>query len=336
MILTLLCDRYVVQAADRRVTYGDGRVGEVMNKTVIVGGVGTAAYTGLAFIDGKNPTDMLLMDSLAQSFKHRENALERLAHDAERAVRLNRTLPLSVKDRAQIARTSFVVGYFRQPGVSTTPSLVVVSNAQSDFTEAWEANASKKFRVVAGDIPRGRLFLHVAGQPLPPTIRARVVRQTCEAAGRGTGPEPIARLLARAIQDVSATNPGVGSNVTCILVRNMTPPGPDPSGEFTINMMGTIPLGEHASREAHFFESPRGDIREEQITSIFLPDARDPEIAFGPSYVSPDFQMHSPILGPEYIVQVAQKAVEDLRAGRTVNLRAPARFRRLPEGRTLP
>lgn len=336
MILTLLSDRYVVQAADRRVTYGDGRVGEVMNKTVIVGGVGTAAYTGLAFIDGNSPTDMLLMNSLAQSFKNRENALARLAHDAERAVRMNRALPPNGEERAQIARTTFVLGYFREPGVSPGPSLVVVSNAQSDFSEAWQPTAAKKFGVVTGDLPQRQTFLHVAGQPLPPPIRARLARQTREIVRRGNGPEPAARLLARAIQDVSSINPSVGSNVTCVLVRNMPPPAPTASGEFAISMLGPVPLGEHALREANFFGSPRGDIQEEQITSIFLPDARDPEIAFGPSYVSPDIQMHSPVMGPEYMSQAAQNAVDNLRAGRTVDLRVPTRFRRLPERRVLP
>jgi hypothetical protein len=336
MILTLLCDRFIVQAADRRVTYGDGRVSEVMNKTVIVAGAGTAAYTGLAFVDGRNPTDLMLIDSLARSFKNRQNALERLAHDAERAIRLNRSLPKDVTERSRLARTSFVLGFFKNPGSSGGPSLAVVSNAQGDFTEAWRETASKRFGAVAGDLPLGQTFLHVAGQPLPASLRARLVRQSREVIRRGNGPEAAARLLARAIQDVSSTNPGVGSNVTCILVRNMSEPLPSASGEVTINAMGLIPLGEHALREANFFTSPHGDVREEQITSIFLPDARNPEIAYGPSYVSPDFQLHSPVMGPDYMFQAAQQAVENLRAGKPVDLRVPPRFRRMAEPRVLP
>lgn len=307
-----------------------------MNKTVVVAGVGTAAYTGLAFIDGRQPTDMLLLGSLAQSFKNRENALERLAHDAERAVRMNRSLPTDQSRRKEIARASFVLGYFIEPGRSTVPSLVVVSNAQSDFTEAWRPTASKKFSVVAGNVPRGQIFLHVAGQPLPKPIRARVVRQSREIVRRCDAPEPAARLLARAIQDVSSNNPGVGCNVTCVLVRNMPTPAASATGELTVNMMSPVPLGQNALREANFFASPRGDIREEQITSIFLPDAQNPEIAFGPSNVSPQFQMHSPVFGPEYVTKAAEEAVKSLRAGRPVDLRVPSQFRRLPEPRVLP
>lgn len=335
MILTLLCERYIVQAADRRVTYSDGRAGEVMNKIVVIANAGTAAYTGLAFVDGRNPTDMLLLDSIARSFKNRTNAIERLAHQATRAVRMNHALPSSETQRATIARTSFVLGVYERPGESPGPTLIVVSNAQADFSEAWLPMASKKFHAMVGTVPHGSARLHVAGQPLPPVVRKRLTRQTRDLIHRGVGPEAAARLLARAIQDVSSANPSVGSNVTCVLVRNVPAPEPGPEG-LAINVMGMVPLGEQATREANFFRAPFGDLQEEQITSIFLPDPNEPQVAYGPSYVSADVQLHSPIAGPDYAFRVAEKAVANLRAGRTIDLRIPEPFRRRREPRILP
>jgi hypothetical protein len=56
LVLTFVSDRYIVQASDRRVTYEDGRVSEVMNKAVIISHYGCAAYTGLALLDEQVPT----------------------------------------------------------------------------------------------------------------------------------------------------------------------------------------------------------------------------------------------------------------------------------------
>jgi hypothetical protein len=55
LVLTFLSERFIVQASDRRILYSDGRVSEVMNKAVVIGTVGCAAYTGLTFLDGRVP-----------------------------------------------------------------------------------------------------------------------------------------------------------------------------------------------------------------------------------------------------------------------------------------
>ncbi len=85
----------------------------------------------------------------------------------------------------------------------------------------------------------------------------------------------------------------------------MPAPKPDPEG-LAINVLGMVPLGEHATREANFFRAPFGDLQEEQITSIFLPDPSEPQVAYGPSYVSADVQLHSPIAEPVIPVRAAR------------------------------
>jgi hypothetical protein len=51
------------------------------------------------------------MDSVSGSFKYGTNAVERLAHDAARGVRMNRALTTNAVRRARIARTSFVLKF---------------------------------------------------------------------------------------------------------------------------------------------------------------------------------------------------------------------------------
>jgi hypothetical protein len=342
LILTLVTDRFIVQASDRRVTYGDGRVGEVMNKAVVISTTACAAYTGLAFLDGKMPTDLFLMSAIDDAFASGTPVFDRLAHDAERAVRLNRSLPKTEPERSQIARTSFVVAAFvpvldvdgHESG-RRAPVLTIVSNAQFDLGESWADQAIKRFERTQVAVRGGSAFLHAAGVPVPSKTRKRLERALRHALERGAQPESVARLLARAVRDVHETNPGVGPSVNCVIVRDMAPPANN-GAQLQIPVM-TVPLGAYALREANFFNGPAGHIKAEPVSSIFLPHPDHPEVALGPSFVMPgSIQMHSPLMVPEPLAEIASRAVEDLRADRIVNLEIPRRFRRTQEPRYLP
>lgn len=346
MIITLVTDDYIVQASDRRVTYGS-RVGEVMNKAVIIDRSGCAAYTGLAFLDGKMPTDEFLMEAIDSAATEGEDPFQRLARHASRAVHLNKRLPNGEAERKEIARTSFVIAEFvrgagpcdARPTAPSAPVLTVVSNAQADLSESWAPQARKKFQSVHATVQPGEWILHVAGQAIPGVLRRRLDRDVSRAIARCAGPEPAARLLARAIQTVSETNKYVGPSVNCVMIRNIeSDPYYDASGQrIEIGPAFDVPLGEYGQREANYFVGPRSDKRPEPVQSVFLPHPDHPEVAHGPSFVLRGMMRgHSPIVAREEISDVAVKAVQDLRAGRTVDLSLPKQFRRPREPRILP
>ena len=59
----------------------------------------------------------------------------------------------------------------------------------------------------------------MAGQPVPEEIRVPLERLIGECLRRDLMPEAVARLLARANREVSATNSAVGPNVMCTFVH---------------------------------------------------------------------------------------------------------------------
>lgn len=232
LIISYLTGRYIVQASDRRVTYGDGRVGEVMNKAVVIGHSGCAAYTGLAFLDGRHPTDEFLMQCVFDSASNNQVVFDVMSRSASRAVRMNPGLPKEAVHRGEVSRTSFVICSFmpraREPQLNKAsdrvPVLTVISNAQFDLSESWATSADKHFRMTQGAISPGKSFLHAAGQPIPALVRKRLVRDLARADRRSGEPEVAARLIARAIQEVHTANSAVGPSVNCVLVRNITTP----------------------------------------------------------------------------------------------------------------
>lgn len=344
LIITFVSGRYIIQASDRRVTYGDGRVGEVMNKGVVIGDAACAAYTGLAFLGGgSHPTDEFVMESVARSMNVDDpELLERLARDATRTVRMNRDLPKGAQ-RDEIARTSIVLAGL-VPSVDAAtgkhgrrryPMLSVVSNAQFDLSEEWAPTARPKFEVQRAWVPDGRWFLHSAGQRIPATVKRRLIRSLRVAVDRCVHPEPAARLIARAVRDVHEVNEFVGPSVNVVIVRDLVRAADAEGRIFGAGIVA--PLGQHLLREANHFRGPFGDIQAEPVSTIFLPHPEFPEVSQGPSQVLQGGSMHhSMTFGPEDMAEVAAKATKDLRANRTVNLAVPIKHRRQREPRVLP
>lgn len=344
LIITFVSGRYIIQASDRRVTYGDGRVGEVMNKGIVIGDSACAAYTGLAFLGGgRHPTDEFVMESVARSMNVDDpDLLERLARDASRTVRMNRDLPKGAQ-RDEIARTSIVLAGF-VPGIDAAtgkqrsrryPILSVVSNAQFDLSEEWAPAARPKFEVQRAWVPDGRWFLHSAGQRIPSTVKRQLIRSLRVAVDRCVHPEPVARLIARAVRDVHEVNDFVGPSVNVVVVRDLVRPADADGKIFGVPIVA--PLGPYLLREANHFRGPFGDIKAEPVSSIFLPHPQFPEVSQGPSQVLQGGSMlHSMTFGPKEMSNVAAKATKDLRANRTVSLAVPIKYRRQREPRVLP
>ena len=99
------------------------------------------------------------------------------------------------------------------------PFLAVISNAQ-DLTEQWRPEADQNFSVhmrYLGD--EERFILYAAGQPFTGIVRAELEREIRKCLSRIQHPESLARLMARAVRLVAASNPLVGPNVMCTMVR---------------------------------------------------------------------------------------------------------------------
>ena len=311
-----------MQTSDRRITLADGSVGgDMFNKAVLVGRESAIAYTGLAYCDGRHPTDELVLDALQATLKLGQDPLERLRVDATHAVKLlRRKLPPSTRN--SITRTSFVaVGFAnseksvvrdRSGGDSLIPFLSVVSNAQTVHSEAWDPEANRQFSATSISLGPGEMFkLHVAGQSVSPKIRTQLHRQLRDCIDRCEHPESSARLLTRAIRAVASINPAVGSGAMNVLVRR-SEAGKEFAGEFSGPV---LPVNGHESIEIDYFKHARGD--QPPSPWIFSPSPGGAFTHFGPAWVTPEMQLRDMVVGvagPE--TEDAQLQLEEYRAGR--------------------
>lgn len=324
LILTLVTHRLTIQVSDRRATYPDGAYEEVMNKAVLLGRTATASYTGLAFLDGRHPTDETVMDSLTQVLKH-GSGLDRVANTLTGALRLNQAIPKVTE--APVARTSIVLtGFCETDGDKllirdelaepVRPFLATVSNAHDDLEGPWLPTPLKGFRVHSRLLAdNDTLLLHVAGQPLEHSEEVLLKRSLRRALARTAQPESAMRLMARMVQTVADRNAAVGRNVMCVAVRrsNMSLPKPNEQGE-TYYFPFQAPIREHAWQESNWFRGGSPD--EEQPWGVYLPDLRRPGVVYGPSYLDHQVQVHSPIASWSDLFGPANENLERVRAGR--------------------
>jgi hypothetical protein len=244
LLLTCITHRFVVQASDRLLTFPNGSVAdEKANKATVLGNHATFAYTGLARCSVTETTDALLARCLGRHEESLDRLFGYLAKEARQSIRSLDLPGVSPSNRRVVRRTSFVGGgYFAEKKIrikklpsldELKPFLAVISNAQG-ITEEWRPLADQDFSSVTEILQPNVLFmLHAAGQPFDGPDRLRLERSIRRSLNRITHPEPIARLLTRAIREVADRNEYVGPNVMCTMVRRrraITPPGTFQSG----------------------------------------------------------------------------------------------------------
>lgn len=230
LLLTCVTDQFVVQASDRLLTSTTGTsVDEKANKATVLGNHATFAYTGLTRCSAAESTDALLARCLARHEQSFDRLLGYLAREAARSIRNLRLPGVPPSDRRAVRRTSFAGGGYvaeknsrlnKMPSLDELhPFLAVISNAQG-ITEEWRPLADQEFSSVIRLLGRDEQFLlHAAGQPFEGLERVRLERSIRRSLERITHPEPIARLLTRAIRGVADRNRVVGRNVMCTMVR---------------------------------------------------------------------------------------------------------------------
>jgi hypothetical protein len=307
LLLTCVTHRFVVQASDRRLTLTNGAIyEEIANKATLLGNHATFAYTGLSKLSVSTPTDVLLLRSLAEPGVPILKLLRNLGENAGRSIR-NLSLPgVRPSDRGWIRRTSFVGGGFfglhhperfgRRPSVDNLhPSIAVVSNAQG-LSEEWRDTADREFSVNIMSLEQDQEFgLHAAGVTFGGPTRKELRRAIRRCNARSARPETVARLLARAIREISRRDSRVGPNVMCTLVhreRVLQPP--------TGYQSGAIPASQSEMHrpEADYFRI----LRDNYAQYIYSPGNPADLVYYGPNWTSNGSMIQGPIFGPTELV----------------------------------
>ncbi|GAA3552286.1 hypothetical protein GCM10022295_37810 [Streptomyces osmaniensis] len=136
-------------------------------------------------------------------------------------------------------------------------------------------------------------MLHVAGQRLLSGERRFLERQLRRAVKRVIYPEPIARLLARMVRQVSARNVTVGPNVTCTMTRRENVRD---QGDVSISG-GLIPIASEVMTEAAYFLRARGG-PSEPARWIYSPGDPSATSHYGPNFALSGFMMKGMYFGP--------------------------------------
>lgn len=286
LVLSYACQDFTVQVSDRRLTSLKGEVLEEMaNKAVLIKPFMSFSYTGLSRmgVNRGEPTDELLMEALAERlFIGVEAAVHNLAAIATKQCRETALRGLRAEQKAEARRTSFVgAGFTRiRHGAPYRPTLCVVSNAQ-DLDEAWRPQADRDFAVHVAFMPAPSAgHLHVAGQPMRKAERIQLERLLRRARIKSAGPESVARLLSRAVREVSLRNSAVGPNAMCLIVRR---PVIGDTAELLAG--GMMPLYPEFQDEMSFFRRP-SDGEHPGPDFIYSPGSPDDLEYFGPNVFS--------------------------------------------------
>jgi hypothetical protein len=214
LIISAVIGDYAVQVSDRRLTYSDGRIfDDEANKAVVFCGRVVFAYTGLGYL-GRQRTDAWLTQALVnartESLSVALDAVARQANDRLRSIHLAKVHK----------RLAFVgVGWsIQRHAPFLRPIICSVSNAHAD-DGSWLPEAEAEFMVRYSIGPEQPSYNVVSSGYLLPAKQASLVRRSIRRCfDRGTGPEPAARLLVRAVQAVSVVERTVGSRlmVSCV------------------------------------------------------------------------------------------------------------------------
>ena len=172
-----------------------------------------------------------------------------------------------------------------------------MSNAQT-LAKGWKSYADSQFGVHWKFLPESDPFLlHEAGQPVPAEIRVPLERLVGECLRRDVIPEAVARLLARAIREVSTKNSAVGPNVMCTFVhrREVKP-------QASMNLGGgAVPIVPELMNEIAYFTRMQNPT---PPRFIYSPGSPTDLVHYGPNIAGDGFRMKGLTFGPTALVGV--------------------------------
>lgn len=289
LVLTCLTQAFAIQSSDRRLT--NPTTGELFederNKATVWGNGLTFGYTGLAKLDGRH-TDEWLLWHLNEKAPGLEviQSMERGAGRAVRSIPFSRDV--TTDERCRIKRTAFVATGFLglarphvhglvRNGDGLYPVIMTMSNFFSE-TQEWLPLASQKFS-------HHLMFLHAeerfriasAGCDLSPRLRRDLERSVRRCLDHGVGAFPIARLLARCVQDAAKRNDRIGPNVMTVIIPRSTCLD-------KLNYTGTTTISRGPIDELARFRTQRQDEGAKHF--VYLPGDERAFPYYGPNIVS--------------------------------------------------
>jgi hypothetical protein len=219
LILNAVTHHWVVQVADRMVTYLlDGTVkNDLANKMVLYGNEMTFSYCGLAELEGKN-TDTWIADTLHGAPSTR--LLDCVIHLKEQATLLFQ----SIGYPAKVKRHAFVGTGWAQdrPGGPHQPVICLVSNFHDKNGILPEAHDS--FELFVNLLaPQNEWFGLYVGGKMPFREEDWLKRRLKRRFERGNyNPRQIATILVESIRQVSKVRPSVGSDLlVCFIPKTV-------------------------------------------------------------------------------------------------------------------
>ncbi len=214
LIAVCVTDDFIIQVSDRRNVWLTGpdagkRANENANKVVVYCNHMAFAHSGLAQIDGPEPTPHWLLESL-RDLTHPSvmEVLNEVKRKANRAFR-NINLPKRKK------RHAFVLAGWtdRKGGQGLIPFVATVSNAlTSDWK--WEEEADEKFKVdprPIGNASNPQVFWF--GQPFGEEPKKQALREIKAKAKQGEGPGSLTQTLHLVFRRIADEHSTVGKNL---------------------------------------------------------------------------------------------------------------------------
>lgn len=166
------------------------------------------------------------------------------------------------------------------------------------MTSGWRDTADQEFSTSVVFIPPRKIALHVAGQGLSDDRKIGVTRLIRKCNRKNLSPNSIARVLCRAIRDVSVENARVGPNIMCTIVRRSQVRSED------ISLRGgEIPLPFDACTEATIFRYRR----EAEPNYLYFPEDLWERLHYTPNYTCGGIQVMGGVAGRESAAKSARQ-----------------------------
>jgi hypothetical protein len=212
LLITLVCDDFVMQVSDRRLSRGGKPVPGEWNKAIVWCNLASVAYTGNAFRDRRQtkPVDDWVAETIGPARSTHE-LFGSLMHGAE----------AWLKKTSTIHRQAFsIVGWTNLGDGQQVPYAGLISNFHDELGNL--RLTTRKFswlQVTRNKVPRERTF-HLARAGATMTdeefrIAFRLIKRIFR---KGVDPARVADALTEVIRLISTREPTVGDNVmvTCI------------------------------------------------------------------------------------------------------------------------
>lgn len=211
LILTFLANEYIVQIADRRLTWPNGSLyDDDTNKAVFFCSRVAVAYTGLAQLEGKPTAEWISL--CMKDYTQTESAMNHIATRVE-----NYFQGAKIPDkRLAIVATGWATVNGK------LPIRRFVSVASNFMSEGWQFGICDKMKVHTRLLDEDQsAHLFIAGQPLYPRETAALWRQIRRAAKKESTILGVVRLLQSTVQSVADRNGRVGKGmITHLLSRS--------------------------------------------------------------------------------------------------------------------